>query len=1784
MKTATQASRTPFTARPLALEISRIFRPGVAATAMLAVPLAFAAPQGGTVTAGQAGIQQSGATTTITQGSQRAAIDWRSFNVGSSETVNFVQPNASSAILNRVVGNEASAIFGRINANGKVFLVNTNGILFGRSAQVDVGALAASTANISNSNFMAGKLDFNQPGKAGARVENQGSITVGEGGFAALVGRNVANSGVINARLGKVALAAGDAFVLDLYGDKLVNLIVDPAAMNTLTDANGTPLAAIVDQSGQINAQGGRVQLSATTVKQLVDNIINVSGVVRATSFATAPGLISLQGDANTQVMVSGTLDTSGARLGDPGGRIEVTGRDVRLAPTALLAAVGGAGSISIGGDWQGQGTLPHAQQVNIEAGAVVDASAGSIGDGGTVAVWSDGNTQFAGRIKASGGTASGNGGKVEVSSKGQLGFMGDVDMFATHGKQGSLLLDPTNLTIGTVTSGDSEIAADQLRYFLTRGGNVTLAADQNITVDAEVNGLVTGGTGVAGGGLTLTAGNNLTVNQTIALNDGALALTATNGTLSTTGTALLYTGSGNATLRGGAGVDVGQVLAGGAVDIRSASGTVNVRNAIVAASATGTAAPVASLNVDGAGAVSLNGALVQGNATVRSGTGNVGLSTAVIQSVGGNVDVNAGGSIITAANNVGVLSAGTVNATAGQSIDLGAVISTGTATLTSAGGGVTVHQAVTGGGTAATVGLTVNAAGPVALAGVNAGAGGINITTTSGNITSQGATAAEGGLLSAGGITLQASAGQSGTTAASLNLQATAGNVLVDGNTGVNASTLLGQGSITLSAAAGGVTVSKPIAANTGAVNASTTARPTTIAITARDAIDLAGGIAGTGGISVDSSAGTVTLRDSSLFSQGPVTLGAAGAVSLLAGAGIATTTNIGSVSLTSRGGTLTLGNAGIHADGDVNISLASQGDLALNGDVQTHAGTIALSSDAGAVRALSSATSTDAAQNATLDAGANTSTSIITAYAAGDVDVGEMIAANTVQLTSGGDVLLRRGLGGDRSTLVAGVKVFQNTGYIDYADGYQAQYKPNVGRLVIDAKDSVELNGVNIDGNANPTDTAPGLSVTAGRRIVSNNEIAVNKGDIVLAGGTTQVTDGVYLGSSVYSRGFDSVGADGVRGGTDDQKIGYGIRITGKVLGLFDNTVEMAQLPVNTFTTSWYEAGPGTPPPLHQVTTDALGFVVDGAGIRVRNTDESYQVVGFLSTNGSPVASDLAVYKVDLNKVVVAGQPQAGAIIVGVVGAPTTMKDESNHNVPALQEIAKIEVANNVANYQDANNLGTLVPASGGLALSRKVEIGTDTVAGVLNHTPGTAMRLSDPAPTLTVLSQTPIQSEPAAGSGITAATKGIGLKVLGFDEDGDLSSVVWSSLIELINADASYSSYSSGFFSTSTALTDVNLYETDMKSSVPVEGVFTVTLPALAKRTYVDVNNTLVTEFVKLPETVGSAKDTFKIVPGTNGGPDLMQLTGVDVSGVSLTSLSNTAPAGATQVSAWSATGWRDVGSTAKLRLNVPILGTAGSANGVSIAASIFPATQSGAVLAPSYVLMTPDLKQTTPFSDNFSSDSQVKGRNYQVTNVLVDSSSSTPSNNRPGTRVFVYDGIINASNGSYTFDSNTGVAIPGLGGIPGFNNSTVGFAGVGAGFGSLAGGTAGSAGAGSASGQGAGGATAPAGQTGTGTPPPPDPATPTDSSIPVLPVAGADGTPSSEPGEGDVLFGVRAASQADLGRGGAVPGSAFNVFKRRYRLGTSSTSAVCAPESLQPVKPADGKTERDCAAAK
>lgn len=1670
MKNATQQQR--FAASPLALEISRMFRPGVAAATLLAMPFAFAAPQGGAVTAGQAAIAQNGNTTTITQASQRAAIDWRSFNVGSHEAVNFVQPNSSSAILNRVVGNDASAIFGRITANGQVYLINPNGILFGRTAQVDVGALTATTSNISNADFMAGRMSFSQPGKPGAQVENQGSITVGEGGFAALVGRGVVNSGVINARLGKVALAGGDAFVLDLYGDRLVNLIVDPAAMNSLADANGNPLAASVDHSGQIVAEGGRVQLSVATVKQLVDNLINVSGVVRATSFSQSPGQISLLGDANTRVAVSGALETSG----QVGGRIEVTGREVALQPGAVLAATGGAGSIAVGGDWQGQGALAHAQQVNVASGALIDASAGAQGTGGTVALWSTDSTQFGGRIEARGGSAGGDGGQVEVSSKGRLGFMGDVNVFATHGQQGALLLDPLNLRIGTVTSGDSEISAEQIRFFLTRGASVSLSADQNVVVDAEVNGLVAGGGGASGGGLTLTAGNNLAVNRNIVLNNGALNLTATRGTLSQAEGTVLYTGSGAANLSGGAGVNLGQVLSGGAVDIRSANGAVDVRNALVSATPNASLAPLASLNVDAAGAVRLNGAYVRGNATVRSGSAGVTLATAVVQSLDGHVQVNAATQITSAASNVGLMAGGTVTATAGQDIALDAVLGDGQVTLTSTGGAVTLRQAVTGvDGASRAQGLHIEADGAVTLAGANAGAGGIDI----------------------------------------------------------------------------------------------------------------------------DSTRGAVTLGGSSLYSAGLVRVTGQGDVVLGTGVGISTTGN-SPVSLTSRAGSVTVGNGGVDASAEgVNVTLRSggAGDINVNGDIRTRAGTISLTAPGGAVRVMATyaeedpEAGADRAANATLDAGTDAANSRIVVVAGGaaetgGVAVGEMIAYNGISLTStNGDVVLKRGLGGDARD---GDGKYLNTGYVNYADGYNGNvgFRPTVGRLVITAGRSVELNGLNLDGNASATDiTNAGLSVTAGRHIVSNNEIAVNKGDIVLSSLGSGDTDGVYLGNSVYSRGYDTV-TDGVR-----EKIGYGIRISGRVLGLFDNTAEMARLPVDVYTLT-VQSEP--------VMVDAAGFVVDDMGVRVRTAEGNYQMAGFRANAPGRTVDDIRVFEVNA-----AGNEVASNVLIeGVRGLPGASLDIFNIvAVSQPTEIAKIEIANNVANYQDFrtgtdgfDNRGLLVAPTRSIAgQNRDIVVGDGTtpmtLAGVAEALPRTTpteprpyqaqtpIRIANFAPRLTSLHRTPIHSDPADDT-VRAATEGIGLKLLGFEESADRSTTVWSSSIHVMR-EGSADFFSGGFFTNFTGY----------PSQMGANGNFSAVGPALLVRTYA------IDGVVQPREEVSiSATHYFQLLPPSTTTTQVQAVfRSVQFTG-SLPSAP--LPAGATLVSDWAAV---PLSSDVQADITVAVTrlvdeptrgivpgivhGSPGAAHGVDFRAALYPSyvggsattgLQTSGATQPGFRLLVPHYiyqldSSGVPYLNHVFNDDR-RPRSYQLDNILVDSRGleSPFGTDAIGTRVFVYDGVIDSANGYRQTDSNTGAVIPGAAGIPGFNNSTVGFAGVGVGFGDMV--------RGGASGNPAGGASNPLGQSGLGSAVAIDDRATQDTAV-----DGGVSAVNATPGGDGVIFSSRAAAQADLGRGGAVPGSAVNVFKRSYKVATSTSGTVCAPDAVQQ-KPGEGAAARDCSAAK
>ncbi|MFT3720741.1 YDG domain-containing protein [Pseudorhodoferax sp.] len=351
-------------------------------TALAAGPAATALPTGGQVTAGSAAIAQQGSAMTVTQGSQRAAINWQGFSIGKDASVRFQQPNAQAVVLNRVTGAQASVIDGALQANGQVFVLNPNGVLFGKGARVDTAGLVASTRGLSDADFMAGKITFS--GSGTGQVVNQGTLTAADGGYVALIGQQVRNDGVITAKLGHVALAAGNQVTLNFNGSALVGVTIEQGALDSLV-ANG----------GAILADGGEVLLTAKAAEGLLDGMVNHSGEIRARSIAEHEGKIVLLGDMERgTTTVSGTLDASapdGAN-GVNGGFIETSAAKVKVADGARIttaAAQGRTGTWLIdpqdytiaasGGDISGA-TL--STQLNSNHVAIQSVNGGTSGNG----------------------------------------------------------------------------------------------------------------------------------------------------------------------------------------------------------------------------------------------------------------------------------------------------------------------------------------------------------------------------------------------------------------------------------------------------------------------------------------------------------------------------------------------------------------------------------------------------------------------------------------------------------------------------------------------------------------------------------------------------------------------------------------------------------------------------------------------------------------------------------------------------------------------------------------------------------------------------------------------------------------------------------------------------------------------------------------------------------------------------------------------------------------------------------------------------------------------------------------------------------------------------------------------------------------------------------------------------------------------------------------------------------------------------------------------------------
>ena len=285
----------------------------------------YAAPTGGQVVAGQANITQTGAVTNIHQSSQNAAINWQQFNIKPTETVNFKQPNAQAVTLNRVIGNEKSVIGGAMNANGKVFITNPNGTIIGKNAQINVGGLVATTANISDDDFMNGRYQFN--GGSQGVIENLGHINVPEGGVVALIAPIVKNGGTITAPKANVLLASVERFSITLPDNQNFAYTLD----------QGT-LQGLVDNGGAILADGGHVVLTAKGIDTVKKSLIKHSGVIEANTVQNKNGVIELLGDLdNTRLEVSGTLKAE-AKAQVDGGFIETSASQLDISEQANIS------------------------------------------------------------------------------------------------------------------------------------------------------------------------------------------------------------------------------------------------------------------------------------------------------------------------------------------------------------------------------------------------------------------------------------------------------------------------------------------------------------------------------------------------------------------------------------------------------------------------------------------------------------------------------------------------------------------------------------------------------------------------------------------------------------------------------------------------------------------------------------------------------------------------------------------------------------------------------------------------------------------------------------------------------------------------------------------------------------------------------------------------------------------------------------------------------------------------------------------------------------------------------------------------------------------------------------------------------------------------------------------------------------------------------------------------------------------------------------------------------
>ncbi|HWX66580.1 MAG TPA: YDG domain-containing protein [Rhodanobacter sp.] len=405
------------------------------------------APTGGRVVSGAGSITHAGATTTITQTSQNLSINWASFNIAPTQTVNFLQPSATAIAVNRIFDPNGTQILGHLNANGQVFLINPNGILFGRGAQVNVGGLVASTLDVNDATLSSAVKTFDDHGSGD--VINQGSITAAHGGYVALLGNHVSNQGVISAQLGAVALGAGSAVTLTFNDSSLVHMQVDQSVLSSLAE-NG----------GVIQADGGRVIMAAGARDALLASVVNNTGVIEAHTVANHGGTITLLGGMQAgTVHVDGNLDAS-APDGGHGGIIETSAAHVEVANKARVTT---AAAMGLYGSWL---IDPQDYTVAASGGDITGAALSSnLGTTNVTLLSSNGATAGSGNVNVNDAVSWNANTTLTLTASNNVNINANI---TATGNTAGLVINPN-------TANGSETASGTGVYNLGNGASITL-------------------------------------------------------------------------------------------------------------------------------------------------------------------------------------------------------------------------------------------------------------------------------------------------------------------------------------------------------------------------------------------------------------------------------------------------------------------------------------------------------------------------------------------------------------------------------------------------------------------------------------------------------------------------------------------------------------------------------------------------------------------------------------------------------------------------------------------------------------------------------------------------------------------------------------------------------------------------------------------------------------------------------------------------------------------------------------------------------------------------------------------------------------------------------------------------------------------------------------------------------------------------------------------------------------------------------------------------------------